>query len=206
MNENNLDWDDFRLFLAVACEGGLAAASEKTGKSAPTLGRRMLALERRLGRELFNRLPRGYVLTEQGQQLFTKALSIEEGIYPIVSDAQSNSIRFAVYATDPSVKTWARVIGSTPSAQWVQNNIQAEQFIEVTNPRNALDLAVQGAVRAVLPTFVGQACNGPQRISDEIPELEHMQWLVTHHEDRHSPEVRQVINLMYPILQSIGCD
>ncbi len=66
MNETNFDWDDLRLFLAVAREGGLAAASASTGKSPPTLGRRMLALERRLGLELFERLPRGYALTDQG--------------------------------------------------------------------------------------------------------------------------------------------
>ena len=55
MNETKFDWDDLRLFLAVAREGGLAAAAEKSGKSAPTLGRRMLALEQRIGQELFKR-------------------------------------------------------------------------------------------------------------------------------------------------------
>ncbi|MBL4811132.1 MAG: LysR family transcriptional regulator, partial [Rhodobacteraceae bacterium] len=39
MNEMKFDWDDLRLFLAVAREGGLAAAAASTGKSAPTLGR-----------------------------------------------------------------------------------------------------------------------------------------------------------------------
>jgi DNA-binding transcriptional LysR family regulator len=45
MNETSFDWDDLRLFLAVAREGGLAAAAAITEKSAPTLGRRMLGLE-----------------------------------------------------------------------------------------------------------------------------------------------------------------
>ena len=35
-----------------------------TGQSAPTLGRRMLALEVITGEELFRRLARGYELTE----------------------------------------------------------------------------------------------------------------------------------------------
>ncbi len=46
------NWDDLRLFLHVAEQGGLAGAAEKTGVSAPTLGRRMLALERASGRAL----------------------------------------------------------------------------------------------------------------------------------------------------------
>lgn len=271
MNEMNLNWDDFRLFLAVAREGGLAAAADITGKSAPTLGRRMLALEQRLGKELFDRTPRGYVLTEQGQQLLSQVMLLEEEIQPVVSEADSKrirrvkisagtwvtqllcakanelngklpvllqfisadhlldighreavigirnkqptqhtlagrpigQIRFAVYALDESIKTWATVLGTTPSAVWIQNKVKADNAIEVTNPKNAFDLAINGAARAVLPTFIGNAASQLQQVSDEILELEHKQWLVTHHEDRHSPEVRQVIDLIYPILKSI---
>ncbi len=50
MNEREFNWDDLRLFLAVARHEGLAPAAAEIGKSAPTLGRRMLALERQLGR------------------------------------------------------------------------------------------------------------------------------------------------------------
>ena len=269
MNETNLNWDDFRLFLAVAREGGLAAAADITGKSAPTLGRRMLALEQRLGKALFDRQPRGYVLTEQGQQLLAHVLLLEEEIEPVVSDATSirrvkisagtwvtqflcekaadlvggipvqlqfisadhlldighreavigirnkqpnqvtlagraiNPVRFATYAVDESVTTWAHVIGSTPSSLWVQNHSNADKFIEVTNPKNALDLAVNGVARAVLPTFIGDRTSTLTQVSKEIAELQHMQWLVTHHEDRHSPEVRQVIDLIYAALKSI---
>ncbi len=270
MNETTMNWDDFRLFLAVAREGGLAAAEQVTGKSAPTLGRRMLALERRLGKELFDRTPRGYVLTEQGQQLLAQVMLLEEEIQPVVSDATSNKtrrvkisagtwvtqllceraeelkgeiptllqfisadhildighreavigirnsrpeqttlagrsigrIKFAVYATDESVSTWARVIGSTPSALWVEKNASAEHVIEVTHPRNAYDLAASGAARVVLPTFIGRA-TALRQISEEITELEHIQWLVTHHEDRQRPEVRQTIDLIYAILKSL---
>ncbi|CCE99729.1 hypothetical protein predicted by Glimmer/Critica (plasmid) [Sinorhizobium fredii HH103] len=52
------NWEDLRLFLHVAEQGGLAGAAEKTGISAPTIGRRMLALERATGRALFVRADR----------------------------------------------------------------------------------------------------------------------------------------------------
>ena len=42
------DWDDLRLFLHVAEQGGLAGTATLTGISAPTIGRRMLALERQI--------------------------------------------------------------------------------------------------------------------------------------------------------------
>ena len=63
------DWNDLRLFLAVAREGGLSPAARAAGSSPATLARRMLALERRLGRELFVRHERGYALTDGGRAL-----------------------------------------------------------------------------------------------------------------------------------------
>jgi len=77
MDETTIDWDNWRLFMAVAREGGLASASKVTGKSAPTLGRRMQLLERLTGTELFHRLPRGYELTESGRTAFNRVAAIE---------------------------------------------------------------------------------------------------------------------------------
>ena len=77
MNEKKMNWDDLKLFLAVARTGGLSAASHATGKSAPTLGRRMQALERATGEELFHRQARGYELTEQGNALLIKLTDLE---------------------------------------------------------------------------------------------------------------------------------
>lgn len=270
MNETKFDWDDLRLFLAVAREGGLAAASASTGKSPPTLGRRMLALERRLGLELFERLPRGYSLTDQGRDLLDKVVELESRLAPI-SDARTRTsrplvkisagawvthllcrrvselvgdepivlrfisadhvldigrreaiigirnhrpeevglacrrtsrVRFAVYATDSRVTTWARVIGTTPSARWLQERIADAPAIEVTSPRNALDLVLAGAARAVLPTFIGDIQDGLVRVTPPIEELEHEQWLVTHHEDRFLPEVRRTIDRVHATLRT----
>ncbi len=79
----NLNWDDLKLFMAVARAGGLSAATSATGKSAPTLGRRMLGLEAAIGAELFRRLGRGYELTEQGTALFNKLADLESQILPL---------------------------------------------------------------------------------------------------------------------------
>src|SRR5512139_2638499 len=72
-----VDWDELRLFLAVARSAGLNAAARQTGVSAPTLGRRMTALERRLGRQLFVRSQTGYELTDAGRALYRHAHEME---------------------------------------------------------------------------------------------------------------------------------
>jgi DNA-binding transcriptional LysR family regulator len=98
MNEMNVDWDDLRLFLAVARGGGLSTAARATGKSPPTLGRRMLALEAATGTELFRRLPRGYELTDQGAALLTKAVDLEAQIGSLSRSAGTGQITIKVSA------------------------------------------------------------------------------------------------------------
>lgn len=83
MHEMNLDWDDLRLFLAIARLGGLAPAAQTTGKSPPTLGRRMVALEKATGKELFHRLPRGYALTTEGEAFLHRIADIEAQLLPL---------------------------------------------------------------------------------------------------------------------------
>ena len=55
------NWDDLRIFLAVAREGNLSAAARTLRVTQPTVGRRLRALEQRLAARLFDRLPEGFV-------------------------------------------------------------------------------------------------------------------------------------------------
>jgi DNA-binding transcriptional LysR family regulator len=68
----NIPWDGYQVFLSVAQQGGLSAASTVLGLSSATIGRRMLEFEREIGVSLFTRSQSGYSLTEAGQQLFER--------------------------------------------------------------------------------------------------------------------------------------
>jgi DNA-binding transcriptional LysR family regulator len=82
MNER-LNWDDVRLFHAVARSGGLSAARVVTGLSSPTLGRRMAAMERAMGVALFDRRRDGYRLTAAGLELLRRSEVLEQGAIAI---------------------------------------------------------------------------------------------------------------------------
>ncbi len=73
MNELRPSWDDLRLFAAIAAEGSLSAAARRLKLSQPTMGRRLQALEERMGAKLLERLGGGpgghYVLTPKGAEL-----------------------------------------------------------------------------------------------------------------------------------------
>ncbi|HRO13712.1 MAG TPA: LysR family transcriptional regulator [Paracoccus sp. (in: a-proteobacteria)] len=72
-----MDWDDLRVFLAVAREEGLSPAGRRLGMDASTVGRRIARLETALGRVLFAKTPQGYALTAEGRQLVPHAEGAE---------------------------------------------------------------------------------------------------------------------------------
>lgn len=76
-NGKSLNWDDMRVFLAVARRGNLSAAARKLKVTQPTVGRRLRALEETLDVRLFDRLPDGFVPTTAGQELIPLAEEME---------------------------------------------------------------------------------------------------------------------------------
>ena len=79
-------WDDVRFFLAVKREGNLARASTRLRMDATTVGRRLGQLESELGARLFDRTPRGFVLTAAGRRLLPRAEGIEREAVAVARD------------------------------------------------------------------------------------------------------------------------
>src|SRR5690242_7283206 len=72
-----MDWDDVRVFLAVARHGSLRAAGRALGLSQPTIGRRLASFEATFGGPtLLDRLPEGLRLNAAGEQLVPAAESV----------------------------------------------------------------------------------------------------------------------------------
>lgn len=79
-------WDDVRFFLAVHRAGTLARAAESLRVDATTVGRRLSQLEEELGARLFERQPRGFVLTGAGRRLLPRAEGIEREALAVTRD------------------------------------------------------------------------------------------------------------------------
>ncbi|WP_134681204.1 LysR family transcriptional regulator [Paracoccus ravus] len=75
-----MDWDDLRIFLAVAREDSLSGASRRLGIDASTVGRRVARLESTLGAKLFVKTPQGYALAPEGERLLPHAESAEAAL------------------------------------------------------------------------------------------------------------------------------
>jgi len=72
------NWDDLRVFLALAREGNLTAAARRLDVSHPTVARRIKALEAAIGGRLFDRLPDRFALTAAGEELLADAQAMEQ--------------------------------------------------------------------------------------------------------------------------------
>ncbi|GAA6178980.1 MULTISPECIES: LysR family transcriptional regulator [unclassified Shimia] len=75
-----MQWDDLRIFLAVAREESLSAAGRRLHVDPATVGRRVGRLETDLESPLFVKSPTGYALTDAGQRLMSHALRMEQSL------------------------------------------------------------------------------------------------------------------------------
>jgi len=124
--KDEISLDDLMQFLAVCDAGGLVGAVATTGQSAPTLSRKMVALERQTGRRLFIRGNKGYVLTAEGRELKSEA----EGLTAI----RRRLAAFSVATRTPRVRitsgTWnAHYLARNLSAFWTKSDGWMPEFL-----------------------------------------------------------------------------
>lgn len=95
------NWDDLRVFLALAREGTLTTAARALGVSHPTVSRRVSALEKQIGARLFERLPDRFVPTSAGEELLADTEAMEKAAHSIhrrsagLSDTVSGTVRLS---------------------------------------------------------------------------------------------------------------
>ena len=77
MKQDQDNWDDLRVFLAVARHNSLESASIGLQQDPTTLGRRVRRLEKQYGATLLERSRKGYGLTPAGEVLLNQAEQIE---------------------------------------------------------------------------------------------------------------------------------
>jgi DNA-binding transcriptional LysR family regulator len=145
-----MDWDDVRVFLAVARHGSLRAAGRSLGLSQPTIGRRLTAFEGTFGGPtLFDRFPEGLRLNAAGSALLPAAEQLENAALTlerrraVTSPALSGTVRV-------SVGEWAasflsRNLGRTDAAALPQGiTLELVESAQTANlARREADLAVR---------------------------------------------------------------
>ena len=84
-----LDWDQIRVFLAVAREGQLARAAARLGLDVSTVSRRLDRLEYELGVHLFDRSREGTTPTAAAEAMVAAAEQMERGLAELATAADA---------------------------------------------------------------------------------------------------------------------
>lgn len=87
----SLTWDDIRYFVAVAREGSLSGAARQLRVEHSTVARRVGALESHIGVRLFDRLPRSWALTSEGEALLAPAERLEQEVMAFARAAAAST-------------------------------------------------------------------------------------------------------------------
>ena len=78
-----MNWDDARIFLAIARTGTLTAAAKQLGLGIATISRRLERLEQVMPMALFSRHQSGYQLTNEGELLLSYAETLESAAFAL---------------------------------------------------------------------------------------------------------------------------
>lgn len=98
-----MNWNDLKIFLAIARSGSLRKAATVTQSSISTVSRRIEILESDLGIKIFTRRPEGYLLTKAGSELMNEIVTLEAQASMIENKASrlSNQPEGSVHLTVP---------------------------------------------------------------------------------------------------------
>lgn len=147
------DWDDVRFFLAVAKTGSFSAAATQLSTKQTTVGRRIQALERRLGAKLFDRHRHGMEVTPAARGVLAQAESMQ---------SNASSIERHLAGLDREMAGVVRVaVTEGLAAQWLVPRLtelrrrHADILVQVIVGDQILDLATRQtdlAIRFFRPT------------------------------------------------------
>ena len=87
------------------------------------------------------------------------------------------------------------------SARWLMAHHGDRIGVRGNDVHAVREMVAAGAGLSVFPCFVGDSDPRLVRIAQPISELETEQWVVTHHEERHRPEVRRVAEGVAQVLR-----
>ncbi len=188
--------DDVTLFLAVADAGGLAGAARATGASPPTLSRRMTELERRLGRRLFQRGPRGYALTSDGRALLAEAEPLRAAAQRLAAFARREARpRVRITAGSWTARFLARHATRFATESWVPEFLASNAVLDIA--RREADIGIRNArpeqswlagrrtMRIAYAVYArGPEVDGYVALPETAPSTPTTRWIRAHHAER----------------------
>lgn len=143
-----MNWDDIRIFLAVARTGSISGGARQLGVQHSTVSRRMRALEAKLGTRLVERIPGGYELTSAGEEIMQAALRMEREILRVDQTVLDKDARLVGPLRVATLNNMASSVLMPMFASFSEQHPQVELHIQVSNAdvslaRREADIAIR---------------------------------------------------------------
>ncbi len=145
--DRRLQWEDVRYFLALAREGSLSRAARRLQVEHSTVGRRVETLEFALGLRLFDRLPRGWPVTGEGENLAGFAEKMEAEAFSfqraaVGAGAVRGTVRVSIAPTVASLFLVPRIAEMRERWSGIELEVAGE-VRDVNLSRREADVAVR---------------------------------------------------------------
>lgn len=143
-----MNWDDLRLFLAVARTGSISGGARLLDVQHSTVSRRMRALEQKLGVRLIERKKSGYELTLEGENLKQAASRMESEVLEIDGTLLGKDTKLNGTLRISAINNMANSILMPIFASFSQNYPEVDLRIMVSNadvslPEREADVAIR---------------------------------------------------------------
>ena len=143
-----MNWDDLRIFLAVARTGSLSGAARQLGIQHSTVSRRMHKLEQNLGSRLLERTKQGYQLTPAGEQARQAALQMEHEVLLVDGTVKGKDTELGGVLRVTAINNMASTVLMPMFVAFSQEHPRVELHISVSNTdaslaRREADIAIR---------------------------------------------------------------
>jgi len=156
----DMQWDDLKVFLAVARAGSLTGAARSLSVSQPTVSRRLAAMEHAFGVKLFERNRDGYELSASGAEIYATANQVGEDISEIERRLAGRDMRPEGQITVTCTEVMSNLYLAPHFAQFLQmhpgiNLSVNSTFQNLSLSRGEADVAVRNTSHP-LETLIGR--------------------------------------------------
>ena len=128
-----MNWDDMRLFLAVARAGSISGGAKQLGVQHSTVSRRLKSLEEKLGARLIERKKSGYELTAAGENIKQSAIRVEREMLSVDEALLGKDANLVGPLRVTAINNMASSVLMPMFARFSNNNPQVDLHIVVSN-------------------------------------------------------------------------
>lgn len=143
-----MNWDDLRIFLAVARSGSISGGANQLGVQHSTVSRRIRQLEQKLGVRLLERKKGGYQLTPAGAEVEAAAIRIESEMLGVDAAIHGQDKHLTGPLKVTAINNMASSVPMPMCARFCETHPLVELHVLVSNsdaslPQREADIAIR---------------------------------------------------------------